>query len=183
MPAYGIQPTIPNMPEAVAGGIMVAILVAAVYTDLRFGRIPNVLTLAGAAAGLLLSLLFGGAGGLLTGLEGWLLGVALFFAFFALGVMGAGDVKLLAAVGALMGPGFVFNAFIFTGLAGGVIAIIVALRRRMVRYTVASVTAQVQSLAYTGFLPRPKDVKSSPLRFPYGLAIAAGSVAALFVRL
>ena len=183
MPAFGMPATIADMPETVAGVLMVGLLAAAVYTDLRFGRIPNIITLGGAAAGLVLNLLFGGLGGGLTALEGWPLGAALFFAFFAIGVMGAGDVKLLAAVGALMGPSFVFNAFVFTGLAGGVIAVAVMVRRRMVRYTAASVTTQVQTLVYTGWLPRPKDPKSSPLRFPYGLAIAAGSVAALFVRL
>ncbi len=183
MSLHGIQLTMPEGSEAAAAVIMVAMVAAAAYIDLRYLRIPNAFTLGGAAVGLLLSLLFRGPDGLVSGLAGWALGAALFFAFFAIGVMGAGDVKLLAAVGALMGPLFVFNAFVFTGLAGGIIAIAVAVRRRLVRYTVASVTTQLQTLVYTGWLPRPKDPKSSPLRFPYGLAIAAGSVAALFVRL
>jgi prepilin peptidase CpaA len=183
MPAFTLQLQDATVFEILAGVLLAALMAAAVYTDMRSGRIPNSITLGGAAAGLLLNVLFGGLGGGLNSLEGWLLGAGLFFAFFALGVMGAGDVKLLAAVGALGGPGFVFNAFVFTGLAGGLIAVAVVLRRRRVRYAVASMTTQIQSLVYTGWLPKPKDPKSSPLRFPYGLAIAAGSVAALFWRL
>ncbi|MGI5836451.1 MAG: A24 family peptidase [Chloroflexota bacterium] len=167
-------------PDVLTGAILVGIMVAAVYTDLRFGRIPNALTLGMAALGLLLNLLFGGFEGGLASVEGWLLGAGLFFAFFALGAMGAGDVKLLAAVGAIKGPYFVFNAFIFTGLAGGAIALLVVLRRRQVGYLAASMVMQLQSLIYTGGIVRPSSRESSALRFPYGLAIAAGSIAALF---
>lgn len=168
--------------DLVTGTVLIAVMAVAVYTDLRASRIPNWLTLGGAALGLLLGLVSGGPGGGLTSALGWLAGTALFFLFFAIGVMGAGDVKLLAAAGALGGPGFALNAFVFTGLAGGIIALIVTLRRRRVGYLAANMTTQMQSLFYTGAIVR-KDPKASPLRFPYGLAIAAGSVAALFWRL
>jgi len=169
--------------EAAASALLLGVVAAAVYTDLRFGRIPNGLTLGGAALGLLLKLLSGGLQGALAGVEGWLLGAGLLFAFFALGAMGAGDVKLLAAVGAIEGPAFAFNAFVFTGIAGGVIALLVTLKRRRVGYLATTVATQLQALVYTGGIIRPKDAGASPLRFPYGLAIAAGSVAALFWRL
>ena len=167
----------------IASVLLAGLMVAAVYTDLRFVRIPNGLTLGGAALGLLLNLLFGGLGGALSSAEGWLLGAGLLFVFFALGAMGAGDVKLLAAVGAIEGPAFVFNAFVFMGIAGGAIAILVTLRRRRVRYLAASLATQLQAMIYIGSIVQPKDARSSPLRFPYGLAIAAGSFAALFWRL
>lgn len=183
MPAFAA--TIPGSTtlEVLTGALLVGLVVAAVCTDLRSGRIPNRLTMGAAAAGLLLNVLLGGLNGALASGGGWLLGAGLLFAFFAVGALGAGDVKLLAAVGALKGPAFAFNAFVFTGVAGGIIAIIVLVRRRRVRYAVASVAAQVQGLVYTGSISRPKDPKSSPLRFPYGLAIAAGSLAALLWRL
>ncbi|MHB0869175.1 MAG: A24 family peptidase [Chloroflexota bacterium] len=183
MPATVLQLERATTLEAMMSVLLVGLVAVAVYTDLRQGRIPNRLTLGGAALGLLLNLLFGGPAGGMAGVGGWLLGAGLLFAFFALGAMGAGDVKLLAAVGAIEGPAFVFNAFILTGIAGGVVAILVVLKRRRVGYLAASIATQFQSLIYTGGILRPKDGKSSPLRFPYGLAIAAGSVAALFWRL
>lgn len=169
--------------EATTTVLLLATLVVAVYTDLRRGRIYNKITFGAAAAGLLLNTMARGAGGALASVEGWLLGAALFVVFFLLGVMGAGDVKLLAAVGALGGPSFVFHAFLFTGLAGGAIAILVLLLRRRVRYALAGVAFQLHNLLFFGQLPRPGDPKSSPLRFPYGTAIAVGSFAAFFVRL
>lgn len=165
-----------------ASVVLAAIMAAAVYTDLRNSRIPNWVSLGGACLGMVLGLATGGLAGLLVAVSGWVVGAALFFAFFAIGVMGAGDVKLLAAAGALGGPGFALNAFVFTGIAGGIIAVLVTLRRRRMGYLAATMATQFQSLIYTGGIVR-KDPRSSPLRFPYGLAIAAGSVAALFWRL
>ena len=88
-------------PRAVAA---IAIGLTAVVCDLRTRRIPNVLTLGGAALALVAGLTAGGASGLAQAVGGWLLGAILFFPFFALGGMGAGDVKLIAALGAWLGP-------------------------------------------------------------------------------
>ncbi len=166
--------------EIVTGVLLVGLVAMAVSTDLRYGHISNSFTFGASTAGLLLNLLFRGAEGGLSSVGGWLLGVALLFAFFALGAMGSGDVKLLAAVGAIEGPSFVFTAFVFTAIAGGVIAVLVTMKRRRVGYLATTVMTQVQSLVYTGGIVLSKDGQPSPLRFPYGLAIAAGSVAALF---
>ena len=97
--------------------------------------------------------------------------------------MGAGDVKLLAAVGAIEGPAFVLRAFVLMGLAGGAIAILVTLRRRRMGHLAASVATQLQSLIYTGSIVRPGEGRRPPLRFPYGLAIAVGGVGALLWRM
>ncbi len=177
------QPVIGNASETLTGSLLLGLMAASVYTDLRSGRIPNWLTIGFAIAGVVLNALTGGLQGGIAGIEGWLLGAGLVFAFFALGVMGAGDVKLLAAAGAVGGPGFVVNAFVFTGIAGGIIALLVTVRRRQAGYLAASVARHVHTLVYTGGIVPPKDPKTSPLRFPYSLAIAIGTVAALFWRL
>lgn len=168
--------------EAATSLLLVAVLAAAVYTDLRWGRIYNKLTLGAAGAGLLLNLLAGGFEGGLHSAGGWLLGAGFFILFFALGAMGAGDVKLLAAVGALKGPSFVFQAFLFTALAGGLIAVLVLVRRRRLGETFARLAWQLHGLV--PLVPAGRsDGASSPLRFPYGVAIALGSCAALFLRI
>src|SRR5690606_6853686 len=99
----------------------------AVVWDLRTRRIPNVLTFGAAAAALAYALAQGGPSALAWAFGGWLLGAALFFPLFALGGMGAGDVKLLAALGAWLGPVDVIWLAIFSSIAGGALAIAVSL--------------------------------------------------------
>src|SRR4029450_2877695 len=84
--------------------VVVALVAVASITDVRTRRIPNLLTFGAAIAALLFHVSTGGASGLITSAGGWMLGAALFFPVFALRGMGAGDVKLLAAVGAWVGP-------------------------------------------------------------------------------
>src|SRR5690242_564869 len=103
-----------------------ALGLAAAVWDLRTRRIPNVLTFGGTLVALLLHGYMGGLSGVGLSLAGWAVGLALFFPFFALGGLGAGDVKLLAAVGALVGPLPAVWVALFTMIAGGVMAILVA---------------------------------------------------------
>src|SRR6188768_2498432 len=104
-----------------------ALLIVACITDLRTRRIPNALTFSAIATALLFHLLTGGWSAAGWGIAGCLLGFLLFFPLFALRGMGAGDVKLLAAVGAWLGPSQVVMAALATSIAGGVIALLVAL--------------------------------------------------------
>lgn len=102
---------------------------AAAVCDLRTGRVPNALTFAAAAAGLVASVMSRGPGGVPISLLGCAVGLLLFLPMFALGGMGAGDVKLLAAFGAWLGPVAVVWAAIFASLAGGVLALLVGAMR------------------------------------------------------
>lgn len=79
--------------------------VVACWYDLRVGRLPNALTLGGALCGLVYAGYAGGVAGALTSAAGWAVGLLLFLPFFALGGLGAGDVKLLAATGAWLASG------------------------------------------------------------------------------
>jgi prepilin peptidase CpaA len=182
MPAIALGGPTTTTIGVLASCLLLVVVAVAAYTDVRSGRIFNKLTYGAAGAGLMLNTLAYGLAGAVASAEGWLLGAAVFIAFFLLGAMGAGDVKLMAAVGAIMGPLFLVNAFLFTGLAGGVIAMIVVLRRRRVGYMLASMSLQLQSVLVFKQLPQPEDPRTSSLGFPYGVAIAIGSVAALFVR-
>jgi prepilin peptidase CpaA len=150
-------------------------VLVATIVDLRTRRIPNEVTatMTGIGVGLALT----GVSGVpvWASLAGFALGVLLMLPGHALGATGAGDVKLMAAVGAIVGPGLVVRAFLFTAIAGGVLAIGVALRRRQLAATVARTRRLIQAPA-----DAKQEIRSaSPAsRFAYGPAIAAGSVLA-----
>lgn len=154
-------------------------VLAATVIDIRTRRIPNELT--ALIAGIGLGFAAAGVSGLSLGasLAGFAVGLLLMMPGHALGATGAGDVKLMGAVGTLVGPGTVVTAFAFTAIAGGIMALVVATRRQRLRST----------LAGTGrLIAAPTDVRqqigsaSASSRFAYGPAIAVGSVLAALVR-
>src|SRR5688572_10880566 len=106
---------------------------AAAFIDLRTRRIPNLLTASMTAAGIGIA-----AAGLGASILGCLLGLAFMLPGHVFGKTGAGDVKLLAAAGALLGPSDTIYAFLNTAIAGGVLAVLVALRRRRLQQTLGA---------------------------------------------
>jgi len=148
---------------------------AATIVDIRTRRIPNALTatMAGVGVGLAASGVSGVS--LLASMAGFALGLALMMPGHALGATGAGDVKLMAAVGAMVGPGTVVTAFAFTAIAGGIMAIAIAVRRQRLRATLSG-TGKLLA-APTGIKHQIGSATSSS-RFAYGPAIAVGSVLA-----
>src|SRR6185436_20859653 len=94
--------------------VVLSVAMVACVTDIRSRRIPNVLTFGAAVAAVLFPGATAGTSGLLVALGGWVVGLLLFLPFFALGGMGGGDVKLLAALGAWIGPRDAFMLAIYT---------------------------------------------------------------------
>ena len=118
------------MPLTVRAAVASIVLAATIY-DLRFRRIPNWLNLSGLILGFCLNLFFFGIHGMLTAGEGLLLAAAVYLPLYCLRGRGAGDVKLMAALGALVGPFNWFQIFVVTALVGGAAAaIFVCLKRR-----------------------------------------------------
>ncbi len=105
--------------------LLLGVLIIAMITDIRSNRIPNWLTLPAIIIGLGINFISAGAGGLLFSIEGLLLGMGLFIVLYMLGGMGAGDVKLMGAVGAMLGPQMVLWAALYTAIAGGIYALAV----------------------------------------------------------
>ncbi|MEX0974516.1 MAG: A24 family peptidase [Bacillota bacterium] len=144
----------------------------AAFWDLRTQKIPNWLTLPAVLLGLVLNAAIGGPSGLRASALGTVTGVALLFVPFAMGGMGAGDVKMLAAVGSLAGPAFVFRTFLYGSITGGLIALAVIFGRSYLLRGMKLGPAPIDG----GIRSRAKQV------FPYGVAILAGVVAAYVVR-
>ena len=153
-------------------------LVTATVIDLRSRRIPNVLTAAMAAAGFGLAAAGVGGATLTAAVAGAVFGLVLMLPGYALGATGAGDVKLMAAVGAILGPALVLLAFICTSIAGGVLAIGIAIRRRRLAVTLAQTGRLVTA---PGAAPKEIRAAGPASRFAYGPAIAAGSLLAILI--
>ncbi|HET8746393.1 MAG TPA: A24 family peptidase [Ramlibacter sp.] len=156
-----------------------AVLGVTVWTDLRSQRIPNVAVAAAALAGMGLSILPGGvgAGSALLGLA---VAFVLFLPAWLLGVGGAGDVKLAAALGTFTGFPGVLGFALFTFAAGGLLALLWAARggalRSMFRNLHVGLLASFARLAAHD-VPRRGDMPVSPSRMPYAVAIAIGMAA------
>jgi prepilin peptidase CpaA len=99
------------------------VLSVATFTDLRNRRIPNWLSLPFLLAGIVVSGFIGGWHGLAQSFEGLALGLLIYGFLFWIGGMGAGDVKLAAAIGAWIGPSQLFIALIVTAMAGGIMVL------------------------------------------------------------
>jgi prepilin peptidase CpaA len=151
---------------------LVGLLALASLTDLRNRRIPNLVTFPAVAMGLMLNGVFFGLDGLRESGQGFGLGLAMLFGLFVLRWMGAGDVKLMAAVGALKGPEFVFYACLWSAVFGAVFAVVGLIRSRRLGLALAH-------LWYSRLMPQPGGSFVSAWRVPYGPAIALGSLTVL----
>jgi prepilin peptidase CpaA len=158
--------------------VLAAGLAAATAIDLRSRRIPNELTAAMALSGVALAATGVSGITIAASLIGMVLGLLLMLPGYGLGATGAGDVKLMAAVGAIIGPPLVLSAFICTSIAGGALALIVAIRRRRLATTLAQTGRLV---AAPGAAPKQIKAATSASRFAYGPAIAIGSLLAVLI--
>lgn len=151
---------------------------AAAISDLRSRRIPNLLTGPAMLVGLLLHVAAGGwkEGG--TSLVALLLCGAIFLVFHLAGGMGGGDVKLIAAEACLLGLSSAGSLLLNTVLCGGLLGLMLAIRRGQLRQTVTNVLVLTSHHSKNGLQPHPDLNVQNPraLRLPYALAIAAGTV-------
>jgi len=162
---------------------VIAISLIACVTDLRTQRIPNVLTFGAAIAGLVAHTALGGATGALTASSGWLTGLIIFLPFFALGGMGGGDVKLLAALGAWLGAYETLYVALYAGAAGGALAVVVASSRGYLRVALTNVLDILRYWCESGIRPVPNftlDTPDAP-RLAYALPMFLGVVVTLWL--
>jgi prepilin peptidase CpaA len=161
---------------AYPAGSLVCATLSAVY-DVRSRRIPNFITLPAIAVGLLLHAVYGGWRQLATAAAGGLICGLIFLVFYLAGGMGAGDVKLITATGCIAGLSLIGHLLLWTALAGGVMAMSLALYRRQLVETWHNMQALAIHHQNMGLTPHPQFNISNErtLRLPYALAIAAGS--------
>ncbi|MCL6582056.1 MAG: A24 family peptidase [bacterium] len=180
----------PRLGEVVSSLFLAVILAVAAISDVRSHKIPNRLTLSAMGAGIIYHICLSGWRGGLFSLAGAIAGLGLLFGFYLLGGMGAGDVKLMGAVGSFLGPKGVLVAFVATGLVGGIYAAIILVFHGRVRdigsrfwARLKAFGAMAKTFFYTRqlvYLPAAKEEKRP--RLYYGLAIALGTMVAILTR-
>lgn len=182
-------PTLP-WPAIGCSAALAAWLLVGAWSDVRTRRIPNWLVASGMVCALAVQALapaggglFGqgwGALGIMPALLGLLTGLALFMPLYLFRIVGAGDVKLLAMVGAWLGPQFTLGAALLTLLAGGLMAVVVMLASRSSLQVLANVRMMLTTAligAYAGRLAPMDAPATTGVRLPYALAITLGSLA------
>lgn len=170
--------TLPPMTIPAAVLLFIVVLIAGIY-DFRFRRIPNWLTISGVAAGFLMNLgIFNGAG-LSVAAAGLGLAMLIYLPLYVLRGMGAGDVKLMAAIGAIAGPTNWLVIFIVTALIGGVLAVCLSVMKRRLREVLFNVSLMLFDLAHLRLPYRTNSMldirNAAALRMPHGVSIAMGA--------
>jgi len=172
------------MPAPLKIALIVLVVLSGAF-DLRTRKIPNWLTASGILAGLGLQCWTGGIHGLAVAMLGMGLAILVYLPLYLLRGMGAGDVKLMAAVGTVCGPSIWFHVFLATALLGGLVALILAAAKSRLRTTLLNLAGIVSALL-RGVAPSTRDPELDfrnprALRLPHGAVIASGSVACLLL--
>ena len=166
-------------PRGVEIALLAVLLVAAVY-DVRFRRIPNWISVTGVAIGLALNAFLFGLPGVWLSLGGLGLGFGVYFLLYLIRAMGAGDVKLMTAVGAMVGWQDWFGIFLVTAILGGVMALILAASHGRIQKTlwnVGFILSEMKSGRPAYIAKEELDVRSpKSMGLPHGAVIAVGTV-------
>lgn len=160
--------------------LLLAIVLTASVTDIRERRIPNWLTFPAILVGFAVNIFLDPSNGFWDSLEGLGVALLLYIPLFALRAMGAGDVKLMAAVGTLVGPTNWLGIMFFTAIIGGVLAVIAVVRNKRGQQTWFNVKMLLGSLAHRNMpyeMNTELDVSShTALRLPHAVSIAGGVI-------
>jgi prepilin peptidase CpaA len=161
--------------------LLIPLAIIITYYDVRYRRIPNAFVLATLISGLIINTIYGGFNGMLASLGGCAIAFILMFILHVFGAMGAGDVKLFAAVGSLIGTQLVLPTFLIVILTGGALALLLMLHTGAVRATMYRVLQILVGFLPGWEMPRfavPADRKHT---IPYGVAITFGSLISLAI--
>jgi prepilin peptidase CpaA len=158
-------------------GLAVLLAVVAGVMDWRSRRIPNWLTVSGLAVGIVANTALAGWSGLKASLLGAGLGLLLLLPFVLVRSLGAGDWKLVGALGAFIGPGNLLNVLLITVLVAGLMAVALIIWKGRVRQTLRNM-AHILGAFFSFHLPGPEvslDSKQS-LKIPFGVAVTVAVV-------
>lgn len=161
--------------------VTVAFVAICIATDVRTRRIPNLVCGLGMVTGLALNTFSGGSAGLLASATGLLVAVALLLFPFAMGGLGGGDVKMMGAIGAMLGPRTTLEGLIVGMVLGGAIMMAHLVRRHRLRETVVNVGTMATASVLGGSLEplRVSAAQPGAIALPYSIPLGLGTIAVL----
>lgn len=170
------------IPRTIALAVLfIPLAIAIAYTDVRYRRIPNKLVLTTLVGGLAINAVFDGWAGLFVSLGGFVLAFGLMLMLHVFATMGAGDVKLFAAVGAIVGFSHVLPTLMIVALTGGVLAVGKMIYARRVVTTMSGVLQFFYGLLPGNTVPRIEVPADQNYTLPYAVPICFGGVAAFLL--
>lgn len=156
--------------------ILFSSLIAASLTDIAWRKVPNTITFPLVAFGLLYHFYVSGWSGLIFSTTGILAGAGLLVMFYLMGGMGAGDVKLMAGIGSILGPVNVFYAFVYGAFVGGIYAAVILYRHKILRTSMERCVSAPVDFFRTGcWLWSPTPASRKLPRMCYAVAISLGT--------
>jgi prepilin peptidase CpaA len=169
-------------------GVLLALLLAAAICDWRTMRIPNLIT----AGGMLFALVYNAVvppvwhAGWAWAPAGLLLGFGAMLPLYAMGVMGAGDVKLMAMVGAFLGVDATMQALLFCVLSGGLAALAFGLRKRVMGRMLANAGGAMRAMFWSAIASGKPQLAPGAMpsvgKLAYGISIAVGTASCLVAQ-
>jgi prepilin peptidase CpaA len=162
--------------------VLLGLITISAFTDIKYRKIYNKITLPSLLTGLILGLLISHRTVFPSRLIGLAVGFGVFFIMFISGYMGGGDVKLVAAIGALIGFPLIIDAIFFGVFSGGLYAIIILLKKGLLWKHLKSVFLFIFSFIIPWRQTHSLKTESS-MKIPYGLCISVGTLIAFIIHL
>ena len=174
--------SVPPSPLSVT--LIVLFVTTCIMTDVTTRRIPNAVTLSGIGTGLLIGGASHGLAGCAAAASGTLLAIALLIGPFALGGIGGGDVKMMAAIGSLAGPQALLASLLAGMILGGLVAVGVLVRRGRLGEKLHAMGAMTRSALLTrSFAPlRAQAEAQDAVALPYSVPLGLGTAIALALQ-
>lgn len=163
--------------------LLLVMLGLALGQDIREKKIKNWVTFPAALAGIIINFWEAGPGGLAFALQGWLVPVLSLLLLYRMNVMGAGDIKLFAAIGALLGLKFTACCFIFSVFAGGAIAFVILAKDRALAARMKKMCAYLGFMAASGRIIPYSARGDGSSKFIFSAAIVPGTIMQLLITL
>lgn len=168
-------------PQIIVALLFIPLAARIIYMDVRFRRIPNKLVFASVVTGIAFSAVFGGLAGALSSLGGLGVAFGLMFILHAFGTMGAGDVKLFAAVGSIVGLSHVLQTLLVVAIMGGALAVGKMIYSRRVGRTMVGVLRFFCGLLPGQTVPHFEVPEDGSNTLPYAIPICCGALVSVFV--
>jgi prepilin peptidase CpaA len=160
--------------------LLIILLIICVVTDLKKRKIYNKVLFPAFTFSLIYHLFTGGISGITASLLGALVGLAILLIPYLMGGMGAGDVKLLAVIGAIKGIGFVLMTSLYMAIVGGIIGLLILLFRKGIVYRFKQIFNFFILKRQGVNISIGLDKEAMATTYPYGVAIALGSICAIY---